>query len=114
MPMMTTAYRNLRRDEINDATPQLNIVIRVGGSIGTAILTVVLQQELSSAGSSLPAQAAAFGSTFWWLFAITVVAVLPVVPIVLMERRHSLRTRQTGTGEPPQPQPVSAEAADLI
>jgi EmrB/QacA subfamily drug resistance transporter len=109
MPMMTTAYRNLHPDQINDATPQLNIVIRVGGSIGTAILTVVLQQQLSGAGSSLSDQAGAFGSTFWWLFAITAVAVLPTVPIVLMERRQ--RAAQVGLDD--RARVVTAEAAEV-
>ncbi len=111
MPMMTTAYRNLRPDQINDGTPQLNIVIRVGGSIGTALLTVVLQQQLNSAGIAPAAQAAAFGSTFWWLFAITAVAVLPTIPLVLMERRPALGTSQNGPGD--RPQPMTAEAAEV-
>ena len=50
MPSMTAAYAVLRPDQINDATPQLNVLQRVGGSIGTAILTVVLQSGISGLG----------------------------------------------------------------
>ena len=40
MPAMTAAYSVLRPDQISHATPQLTTLQRVGGSIGTAILTV--------------------------------------------------------------------------
>ena len=90
MQGMTAAYRTLRRSQINDATAQLNILMRVGGSIGTAILTVVLQGHLTKAGSSLAAQAAAFGSTFWWVVGFTAVAVLPTFVLIQAERREPL------------------------
>jgi EmrB/QacA subfamily drug resistance transporter len=111
MPVMTTAYRSLRPQQINDATPQLNIIIRVGGSIGTALLTVVLQQQLDQAGSSLPAQAAAFGTTFWWLFGLTAVAVVPTGVLVLMERRQAVQGRQLQSD--PGPAQVSTETAEI-
>src|SRR5258705_13887372 len=69
MPSMTAAYAVLRPDQINTATPQLNVLQRVGGSVGTAILSVVLTGHLSAAGRaaggqpSLDAAAGAFGST---------------------------------------------------
>ena len=85
-PAMTAAYRALRPSQIHDASPQLNIVLRVGGSVGTAILTVVLQQHLTKAGSSLSAQAHAFGSTFWWVVGVIGVAVIPTVMLMWVER----------------------------
>ena len=51
MPSMTAAYAVLRPDQINDATPQLNVLQRVGGSIGTAILTVVLSSGIAGLGT---------------------------------------------------------------
>ena len=45
MPAFTAAYATLRPHEVNDAAPQLNVLQRVGGSIGTAIFVVVLQQR---------------------------------------------------------------------
>lgn len=87
MPAMTAAYRVLRVDQVNDATPQLSIIQRVGGSIGTAILTVVLQSGLVRAGLSTSAQAAAFGTTFWWVMGITAVAVLPTILLTVVERQ---------------------------
>jgi EmrB/QacA subfamily drug resistance transporter len=87
MPTMTSAFRVLRPEHINDASPQLNILQRVGGSIGTAIVTVVLQSHLDRAGPSIDARAAAFGTTFWWVLVVTAVATLPVILLIRLERR---------------------------
>ena len=51
MPSMTAAFAVLRPDQVNDATPQLNVLQRVGGSIGTAILTVVLAERHQRPGA---------------------------------------------------------------
>ena len=42
MPAMTAAFAALDRSQVSHATPQLNVLNRVGGSIGTTILAVVL------------------------------------------------------------------------
>jgi EmrB/QacA subfamily drug resistance transporter len=86
MPSMTAAYRVLRPTQINDATPQLNVLQRVGGSIGTAILTVVLQHQLTHAGPSVSSQAAGYATTFWWVLAVTAVATLPTILLARVER----------------------------
>ena len=49
MPAMAAAFAALDRSELSDATPQLNVLQRVGGSIGTAVLAVVLQRALIGA-----------------------------------------------------------------
>ena len=54
MPAMTAAYSVLRPDQVTHATPQLTTLQRVGGSMGTAILTVILQTHLETAGTSQP------------------------------------------------------------
>jgi EmrB/QacA subfamily drug resistance transporter len=88
MPSMTAAYAVLRPDQINTATPQLNVLQRVGGSIGTAILTVVLQTGISDRGRPTPASVAdAFASTYWWVLAISVIALLPTIVLTVVERR---------------------------
>jgi EmrB/QacA subfamily drug resistance transporter len=91
MPAMTAAFRALDPSKINDATPQLNILQRVGGSLGTAILAVVLQRHLHPA-SQPTAQAKAFGATFWWVLAMTVIATLPTILLIHSERRADPRT----------------------
>jgi EmrB/QacA subfamily drug resistance transporter len=108
MPAMTAAFAVLRPDQVNDASPQLNTLQRVGGSIGTAILTVVLQGKLDAAGATpAPAAAAsAFGSTYWWVLAVTLAALVPAAVLTLVERR----ARATAV-----PAPLAArEAADEV
>jgi EmrB/QacA subfamily drug resistance transporter len=88
MPSMTAAYAVLRPDQINDATPQLNVLQRVGGSIGTAILTVVLQSGISGLAAPSPAGiAGAFGDTYYWVLAISLVALAPTIVLTIVERR---------------------------
>ena len=104
MPAMSAAYAALRPSDIRHATPQLNVIQRVGGSIGTAILTVVLQNgithEVKTVGrGASPAErvgvvATAFAHTYWWVFAVTAVALLPAV---LLARAESQRRRRPGS-----------------
>jgi EmrB/QacA subfamily drug resistance transporter len=89
MPAMTAAYRALRPEQINDATPQLNIIMRVGSSTGAAILVAVLAHGLNGAGNSLPGHAKAFATTFVWLTGMTAVATIAAVCLVILERRHA-------------------------
>jgi EmrB/QacA subfamily drug resistance transporter len=48
MPAMAAAYRNLSRQAVPRATALLNIVMRVGGSFGVAVMAVVLQRQISN------------------------------------------------------------------
>jgi EmrB/QacA subfamily drug resistance transporter len=86
MPAMTAAFASLQRSELPDATPQMNVLQRIGGSIGTAVLAVVLQRSLTGA-TSLDDAAAAFGTAFWWSVAITAAAIIPCVVLVRAEHR---------------------------
>jgi EmrB/QacA subfamily drug resistance transporter len=92
MPAMTAAFRALDPGKVNDATPQLNVLQRVGGSVGTAILAVVLQRHLDHA-SQPAAQATAFGATFWWVLAMGIVATLPTILLIHGERRADSRAQ---------------------
>jgi EmrB/QacA subfamily drug resistance transporter len=86
MPAMTAAYASLQRSELSDATPQMNVLQRVGGSIGTAILAVVLQR--ASAGAHTAAAAAhGFDVAFWWSTGISAVAIIPCLVLVRAERQ---------------------------
>ncbi|MFT3864582.1 MAG: DHA2 family efflux MFS transporter permease subunit [Solirubrobacterales bacterium] len=87
MPAMTAAYAVLTPEQVTHATPQLTTLQRVGGSMGTAILTVVLQQHLETAGTSQAAMAGAFGDTFLWVMGITAAALLPTLLLARIERR---------------------------
>jgi EmrB/QacA subfamily drug resistance transporter len=85
MPAMTAAFASLKRSEISDATPQLNVLMRVGGSIGVAALAVVLQRALVGA-AGLDAAASAYGTAFWWSAAICAVAIIPAFVLYRAEK----------------------------
>ncbi|MCW3039678.1 MAG: family efflux transporter permease subunit [Solirubrobacterales bacterium] len=95
MPAMTAAFAVLRPEQLPDATPQLNVVQRVGGSIGTAVLAVVLQQQ--NAGARTPADLAdGFGTTYWWVLGITLLSVIPALVLVVVERRARIERELAG------------------
>jgi EmrB/QacA subfamily drug resistance transporter len=85
MPAMSAAFASLERSEISDATPQLNVLQRVGGSIGTAVLAVVLQRALVGV-HTLSGAASAYGTAFWWSAGITALAIIPCIVLVRAER----------------------------
>jgi EmrB/QacA subfamily drug resistance transporter len=89
IPTTTMAFASLRTDQLSDATPQMNVLQRVGGAIGTAVLAVVLQR--ASAGASTPSElAGAFATANWWGLAIVVVSLVPVTVLLRAEgTRHT-------------------------
>jgi MFS family permease len=78
MPTMTVAYASLRKDQLSDATPQMNVIQRVGGAIGTAVLAVVLQQA-SEGATTATAAAQGFGTAYLWALGIALLALIPCV-----------------------------------
>ncbi|AQS87638.1 EmrB/QacA family drug resistance transporter [Neoasaia chiangmaiensis NBRC 101099] len=89
MPCMSAAMAQLQRHEIARATSGLNVLQRVGGSIGTALLTVILAHEMTRAGASahpgaqtaptadmLPAISHAFGHTIRFSLGVIILAIL--------------------------------------
>src|SRR4051812_20402933 len=98
MPAMAAAYQTLSRAQVPRATTAINIIRTVGGSFGTAILSVVLERRIEAnlpvVGGSLGALqgaagggppppriadplAHAFGQTFWWAVGLTALALIP-------------------------------------
>jgi EmrB/QacA subfamily drug resistance transporter len=101
MPAMAAAYSRLASAVVPRATGALNAIQRIGGSIGTAFLAVVLQHEARAAvggGSVLgpvdPAVrahaagplATAFSHTFAWAAALATAAIIPAAVLALTER----------------------------
>jgi EmrB/QacA subfamily drug resistance transporter len=95
MPAMSAAFASLERRELSDATPQLNVLQRVGGSIGIAVLAVVLQRGLDSA-HSLSADASAYGTAFWWAVGLTALAIIPCIVLMRAERAARRTARKAG------------------
>jgi EmrB/QacA subfamily drug resistance transporter len=131
-PTTAAAYAVLESSQVPRATAALNALRQVGGSIGTALLAVVLQHEseaaLSARGGTggggllgpLPPRereqisgplATAFDRSFMWALAIALLAIIPAVGLLRAERAsRSTSTPAAGTGEG-KPQPPRAEAA---
>jgi EmrB/QacA subfamily drug resistance transporter len=106
MPAMAAAYATLERGQIPRATSALNVLQRVGGSIGTALLAVVLQHQIvSQMGTGGGGQgtlqrlpdavrarvaeplAAAFAHTFWWAVGLGVLALVPTTILAVSQSR---------------------------
>ncbi|MGD0197580.1 MAG: DHA2 family efflux MFS transporter permease subunit [Solirubrobacteraceae bacterium] len=111
MPAYIAAMAALDRSELPDAAPQLNVLMRVGGSLGTAILAVVLQRTLTAAGPrpAIGTVAGAYGTAFWWGAAIITVAIVPCV-ILMRAERSARRARRDQRGDGSELAPL-AEAA---
>ncbi|MCW3063029.1 MAG: family efflux transporter permease subunit [Solirubrobacterales bacterium] len=118
MPSMAAAYATLDRAAVPRATSALNVVQRVGGSVGTSFLAVVLQGRIkanlhvpgggSNAIRQLPPGARqrvaeplahAFAQTFWWALALMALAMIPAAILALLSRPQR---------EPEAPEPLPA------
>jgi EmrB/QacA subfamily drug resistance transporter len=104
MPAFTAAFSVLEPDQVNDASPQLTVLQRVGGSLGTALIAVVLQKQTEHA-TTVSAAAAGFANTYWVVMAMTVVALVPTVFLMRIERRTRRQDAElaalTATAEAP-------------
>ncbi len=100
MPAMTAAFASLRPEQLSDATPQLNVVQRIGGAIGVAVLAVVLQRAGGHAPSGAKL-AGAFDTAYWWSLGI---CVMSLIPCLVLLRAENPRARLSGAA-------ASAEAA---
>ena len=90
MPAMAAAYSRLDSAQVPRATSALNALQRIGGSIGTALLAVVLQRQ----GRTAVEPATAFAHTFAWALGLAVLTLLPSAALAWTERRG--RSRITG------------------
>ncbi|MEA2158385.1 MAG: hypothetical protein QOD66_765 [Solirubrobacteraceae bacterium] len=109
MPAMSAAFASLQRSELSDATPQLNVLQRVGGSIGTAVLAVVLQRALTGQ-HTLSGMASAYGTAFWASAGLTAVAIIPAVILLRAERAARAAAGASAFAGPPPDTPAEAVA----
>jgi EmrB/QacA subfamily drug resistance transporter len=110
MPAMAAAFAALKPSQLSDATPQMNVLQRLGGSIGTAVLAVVLQRALISAHHPLTQAgvAGAYSTAFWWSLGITALAIVPSIVLLRAERQARGAAEPTPIGDPPVPELVGA------
>ena len=107
-PSMAVAFQDVAREAAGEASSALNTIQRVAGSLGTALLAVVLQRAIGSelpgfhggvaqAGAlaardplhALPALAHAFGTAFWVALALAAAALVPALLIPSVENGRS-------------------------
>ncbi len=107
VPSMAVAYQSVPREAVAHATSTINVAQRVAGSVGTALLAIVLQRRIAAnlpdfdggvaqiAGLSdsrraavAPQLAHAFGTTFWVAVGLVVAALLPALLLPRLERRE--------------------------
>jgi hypothetical protein len=110
MPSMAAAFQTLSREETPRGTSVLNVIQRIAGAIGTAMLAIILQRAITAnlpgvhggieaiskaAGNrrSTSLLADAFGTTFWVAAAITVAA---LVPALLLPHSRGKGTEMAG------------------
>jgi EmrB/QacA subfamily drug resistance transporter len=89
MPAMTAAFASLRPEQLSDATPQLNVLQRIGGAIGVAVLAVVLQRA-SGHLPSLGKLAGAYDTAFWWSLGIAMLSLIPCLVLLRAENPRAL------------------------
>jgi hypothetical protein len=84
----------------------MNVLQRLGGAIGTAVLAVVLQRAALHA--STPAEhAAAFDAAYWWSLGIAVLTLIPCVVLLRAEAPHA-RKAPTPAGPETAVEPLGA------
>ena len=91
-PAMAAAFAVIPREAIPHATPQLNMLQRTGSSFGSALLSVILINQLTSAGPSVAEQVDAFSLTNWVVAAATAVAIVPALLLWRAEARMRAAT----------------------
>jgi EmrB/QacA subfamily drug resistance transporter len=124
MPAMAAAYATLdSAAEVPRATPMLNVLQRVGGSVGVAVLTVILENSLQNevaratggrgvpgggdgaVGGTLPDAVrqrlvdplgAAFAHAYTWSLVGILVAFVPALLLMREERRARARAAAEG------------------
>jgi EmrB/QacA subfamily drug resistance transporter len=91
-PVLALVYSTMERAVIPRAAGALNLLSTIGGSVGTALVAVILQTRL---GAREPLGAAgvtwAYADAFWWVLGFCLVALLGVTRLP----RRSLRERGT-------------------
>ncbi len=88
IPIMTSAYVGLSRDQIPDASIATRIFQTIGGAFGSAILaTILANQLLIRHVSNAVTVSSAYDVAFWWSIGFTVVA---IIPALLLPQRKSV------------------------
>jgi EmrB/QacA subfamily drug resistance transporter len=98
VPAMSAAFASMRPEQLSDATPQLNVLQRIGGAIGTAVLAVVLQRATGAIHT--PSHLAhAFDQAYWWSVGICVLSLIPCLVLLRAENPQARLSRAGADAE---------------
>ena len=114
VPAMGVAYQSVPREAVPQATSSINVIQRIAGSVGTALLAVVLQRSIASSlgirslgalprdgrTHAAPALADAFGTTFWVAFGLVAAALLPALLLPRSRPREEPGAAPASDGAP--------------
>jgi len=98
MPAMSAAFSAMRPEQVSDATPQITVLQRTGGAIGTAILAVVLQRAGAHAQSPVEL-ASAFDTAYWWALGIAALSLIPCVMLLRAENPGAQHAARDSAGD---------------
>ena len=118
MPAVAGAYASLDQADLARAASVVNVVKRLGGSVGVALVAVVLERRMPGASDAAAERAAsdtavadAFTATFWWVLAFCVLALVPAAFLprrpVGVRRQPSGATGSTAVSSVPSPSGLS-------
>jgi hypothetical protein len=122
MPTFSGAMQTLRQAAVARASTSLNITQQVGASIGTAVMSVLLANEIASrlgsggggigAAAAVPPEqraqvadklAASFGATYWWALGLVILAFAIATPLLPKQKPAPV---EDPSAEPAAPAPV--------
>jgi EmrB/QacA subfamily drug resistance transporter len=106
IPLTGASFIGLSHDEVPHASIITRVTQQLGGSMGTALLVVVLQRS-ASGGQSPGVAATGFGHAFWWAIAFTAAAV-PVCLLLPGRRTPPLASGSSAKSPTLSPSPVEA------
>ncbi|MGI5529149.1 DHA2 family efflux MFS transporter permease subunit [Streptomyces syringium] len=85
VPAMTRAFESIEPRSIPDASAQLNLIQRIGGTVALAVVTVVLDRSAEAHHGLVPA---AFADSFGWLLAVYALTLVPAIALLVADRRE--------------------------
>ncbi|HEY6758568.1 MAG TPA: DHA2 family efflux MFS transporter permease subunit [Baekduia sp.] len=96
IPVYAIALGDLPRHLVADATAQFNVLMRVGGAAATALIAVLLTQELQRHAADTAGMAAAYQDTWRWTMVIHLLAIVPTLMLARLARRGGLVAQPAG------------------
>jgi len=78
IPVMVSIYYGLTKEQVAHGTTATRIFQQIGGSVGTAVLAIILQNNLP-AGADAQIVSKAFNTVFLWSIGFAVASIIPAV-----------------------------------